>query len=105
MRQALTPAELRLWLVLRNQKLEGLRFRRQAPLGAYIVDFFCPRQKLIVEIDGGGHGRFNALKADAERDSWLRSQGHRVLRFSNQQVLTDLEGVCSAILAATLAPG
>src|SRR5258708_4103087 len=86
MRQRLTPAEFKLWQNLRDRRLAGLRFRRQAPLGPYIVDFFCPEGKLVVEVDGGQHARFYRLQTDSERDKWIRSQGHVVLRFANQTV-------------------
>jgi len=101
MRKRLTPAEFKLWQVIRNRQLDGLRFRRQAPLGPYIVDFFCPERRLIVEVDGGHHARFHRLKADAERDEWLRSQGHTVLRFANPAVMKSLNSVCAEILAAS----
>ena len=100
MRRALTPAELKLWGSLRNRGLAGLRFRRQAPVGPYIVDFFCPERKLVIEVDGGGHGHFNRMKVDASRDQWLRARGHAVLRFPNAEVLSNLDGVCAAILSA-----
>ena len=104
MRKRLTPAELKLWQVIRNRQLDGLRFRRQAPLGPYIVDFFCPERRLIVEVDGGHHRRFQRLRADAERDKWLRSQGHTVLRFANPAVLKSLDSGCATILAASQRP-
>lgn len=100
MRRRLTPAELKLWQMLRDRRLEGLRFRRQAPLGPYLVDFFCPERSLVIELDGGGHGRFQAIRADAERDRWIREQGHAVLRFSNHDVMSSVDRVCEAILAA-----
>jgi very-short-patch-repair endonuclease len=100
MRQDMTRDELRLWQHLRKPGLEGLRFRRQAPIGAYIVDFFCPERKLIVEVDGDQHG-FEAGEAhDLQRDAWLRDRGYRVLRFSNRDVMTNLNGVCDTIIAA-----
>ena len=104
MRKRLTPAEFKLWQVIRNRQLCGLRFGRQAPLGPYIVDFFCPERKLIVEVDGGHRTHFHRLRADAERDEWLRSQGHKVLRFANPAVMKSLDSVCSAIVAASRRP-
>ncbi len=100
MRQRLTPAELRLWTALRNRGLGGLRFRRQAPLGAYILDFFCPETRLAVEIDGGQHVRHDNARSDADRDEWLKTNGVRVVRFTNHQVLSNVELVCDAILVA-----
>ena len=101
MRKRLTPAEFKLWQVIRNRQLHGLRFRRQAPLGPYIVDFFCPECRLIVEVDGGHHSHFRRLRADAERDEWLQSQGHTVLRFANPAVMKSRDSVCAAIVAAS----
>jgi len=90
-----TDAELRLWSRLRRKQLEGFRFRRQQPLGRYVVDFFCPAAKLIVEVDGGQH----ATESRA-REDWLRSRGYRVLRFWNNDVLGNTEGVVDEILRA-----
>ncbi len=97
-RQAMTPAELRLWLRLRNRGLEGYRFRRQAPLGPYIVDFFCAERRLVVEVDGDQHG-FDAVgMRDAIRSRWIEQQGHTILRVSNHDVTFNLDGVCIAIV-------
>jgi very-short-patch-repair endonuclease len=101
MRKRLTTAELKLWSVIRNRQLDGLRFRRQAPLGPYIVDFFCPERRLVVEVDGGPHTHAYNSRADAERDEWLRSQGHTVLRFANPAIMKGLDSVCAAIVAAS----
>ncbi len=100
MRQDMTRAELRLWQHLRKPGLDGLRFRRQTPIGPYIVDFFCPARNLIVEVDGDQHGCDRAEARDQRRDAWLRERGYRVLRFSNRDVMTNLNGVCDTILAA-----
>jgi very-short-patch-repair endonuclease len=99
MRQAMTPAEFKLWTKLRNRQLGCLRFRRQAPLGPFIVDFYCPERRLVVEVDGGHH--FNPVQqaTDARRDAWLRRSGNTVLRFSNHDVTSNLTGVCDAILS------
>jgi len=93
-----TEAEKRLWSVLRRRGLEGARFRRQVPLGRYIVDFLCLDARLVVEVDGGQH----AIEAerDAERTGWLESQGFRVLRVWNNEVLENLDGVADIIAAA-----
>ena len=101
MRQAMTPAEVRLWMTLRNRQLGDLRFRRQMPLGPFIVDFYCPERKLVIEIDGSQHFEAPGEAADARRDAWLRESGNVVLRFSNRDVTSNLAGVCEAILAAT----
>jgi very-short-patch-repair endonuclease len=100
MRQAMPPAEARLWRYLRKPGIEGLRFRRQAPIGPYIVDFFCPQHRLIVELDGGQHGADEAARRDRRRDDWLMEQGYRVLRVWNSDIMDDIDGVCGAILMA-----
>ena len=80
--------------------LAGLRFRRQAPLGAYIVDFVCLDRILVVELDGDQHGHEGQRKADLNRTRWLEGQGFRVIRFSNHDVRLNVEGVCTAIAEA-----
>jgi len=100
MRKTMTEAEFRLWGVLRDQTLEGLKFRRQVPIGLFIVDFFCPAHRLIVEIDGSQHFEQDGLEADLRRTAWLEAQGYRILRFTNSDVLTNLEGVGQSILKA-----
>jgi very-short-patch-repair endonuclease len=90
-----TDAEIRLWSRLRRKQLEGYRFRRQHPLGPYVVDFFCATAKLIVEVDGGQHAE------DGEaRTNWLEARGYRVIRFWNNDVLANTEGVLHMILDA-----
>jgi len=85
-----TEAEKKLWSLLRLKQFDGHRFRRQAPIGPYIVDFFCPAAKLIIELDGGQHA-VNA-EADQIRTDWLQVHGYRVLRFWNNEILTNPEG-------------
>jgi very-short-patch-repair endonuclease len=104
MRKEMTEAEFRLWSEIRGQKVEGLKFRRQIPIGPFIVDFFCPAHGLIVEIDGGQHFEDEAIAADRRRTAWLQAQGYRVLRFTNADVRSHLDGVCRVIVEA-LAPG
>ena len=89
--------ERALWKLLRNRRLEGLKFRRQVPIGRYIADFLCPRHQLIVEADGPTHE--NNLY-DLERDAWLRAEGFRVLRFPNTMIERRPQDVLDAILAA-----
>ncbi len=98
-----TEAEKRLWTVLRRQQVEGHRFRRQAPIGRYIVDFVCLRRRLVVEVDGGQHA--SRVQADTARTAWLESQGFRVLRFWNNNVLGNTNGVVEAIRQALREPG
>ena len=95
-----TDAERRLWRRLRRKGLNGLRFRRQAPIGPYIADFYCDARSLIVEVDGGQHG----ASADAARDAWLAFHGYRVLRFWDNDVLSNTEAVLAAILEGTSVP-
>src|SRR6266700_4027143 len=90
-----TDAEIRLWSRLRRKQLEGFRFRRQHPLGPYVVDFFCPETKLVVEVDGGQHADDGAT-----RTHWIEGQGYRVIRFWNNDVLANTDGVLHAILGA-----
>ncbi|WP_375393303.1 endonuclease domain-containing protein [uncultured Sphingomonas sp.] len=93
-----TEAEARLWERLRGARLNGLRFRRQVPLGSYIVDFLCPAAKLVVELDGSQHVDQQAY--DARRTSFLEGEGYRVLRVWNNDVLARPDAVLEAILAA-----
>ncbi|HEY4345338.1 MAG TPA: endonuclease domain-containing protein [Parvibaculum sp.] len=93
-----TDAEKRLWSHLRNRAFFGFKFRRQAPIGPFIVDFLCEERKLIVELDGGQHGE--QAEADARRSGYLQAQGYRVNRFWNNDTLANTEGVLTLILAA-----
>ena len=86
-----TDAERFLWRQLRFWQLDGHKFRRQQPLGKYIVDFVCLERRLIIELDGGQHAEHGEY--DAERDAWLRDQGFSVLRFWNDEVLKNIESV------------
>jgi very-short-patch-repair endonuclease len=92
-----TDAEARIWSRLRNRGLGGARFRRQIAVDPYIVDFICTDRKLIIELDGGQHAE--QVEADAERTRFLEARGYRVLRFWNNDVLTNTEGVLEVILA------
>jgi very-short-patch-repair endonuclease len=100
MRREMTQAEYRLWTVLRDRELHHWRFRRQAPIGQYIADFFCPRLKLIVEVDGDQHGFDGNAQQDAARTHWLQRAGYRVLRFGNRDVMHNLDGVWQFIAIA-----
>jgi very-short-patch-repair endonuclease len=97
LRKRQTDAENLLWHHLRGKQLEGFRFRRQHPIGRYIVDFVCLEKRLILEIDGGQHADENENDKDKQRDAWLNSQGFRVMRFWNNEVLQNLEGVLKTI--------
>ena len=96
MRSEPTSAEERLWYELRNRRLDGIKFKRQVPLGAYIADFVCFECDLIVEIDGSQHAD---SMYDQVRTAELKKSGYRVLRFWNDDVLKDIDGVCATILA------
>jgi very-short-patch-repair endonuclease len=100
LRRNMTDAERALWRVLRDGR-NGYRFRRQAPIDRYIVDFVCFKARLIIEIDGGQHSESTL---DQLRDAYLKSQGFRVLRFWNNDVMSNLDAVHGAILDALSAP-
>lgn len=101
LRRDQTDAEQRLWYHLRAQRFMGLKFKRQKPIGPYIVDFVCSECRLIIEADGGQHQDDAAY--DRRRDAWLKEQGYVVLRFWNHEVMQQLESVLEAIRLAALA--
>lgn len=90
-----TPAERKLWAVLRGNKINGVKFRRQHAIGNYIVDFVSIKHKLIIELDGSQH--LELAEYDEERTNHLESQGYRVIRFWNNQVENEMDGVIRAI--------
>ena len=92
----MTPAERKLWASLRGDKLNGVHFRRQHAFGNYILDFCAIKQKLVIELDGNQH--FEQKEYDIERTNYLESHGYRVIRFWNNQVMNDLEGVLYTIM-------
>lgn len=94
LRQDQTEAEKRLWYVLRARRFLGLKFRRQAPVGPFIVDFLCKERRLVIEADGGQHAD---NPRDRARDQWLEDNGYTVLRFWNSDILTNLSGVLAHI--------
>ena len=94
LRQKTTDAEQKLWYRLRGNRLDGLKFRRQHPVPPYIVDFYCNEAKLVVELDGSQHG----TEVDTARTAALEGHGLRVLRFWDNQALTDIDAVLSEIL-------
>ena len=98
LRRASTEAEKLLWQKLRARQLGGAKFRRQTPIGPYIVDFVSFEHRLVVEIDGGQHNMPQGRQHDLERTAWLKAQGFRVLRFWNNQVLTNIKGVLERTL-------
>lgn len=100
LRKSMTDAELVLWQRLKAKQLDGLKFRRQEQIGRFIVDFVCFERGLVIEADGGQHAVEWAK--DEERTQWLNSQGLTVLRFWNNDILTDTEGVMEAIRVACM---
>ena len=94
LRRNMTDAERALWHRIRHKQLEIHRFRRQVPIGPYIVDFACLESHLIVEVDGGQHG----TDADSARDEWLLARGYRVVRFWNNEVLENIDGVLARLV-------
>jgi len=96
-----TPAEHRLWQILRARRFAGYKFRRQAPIDFYIADFVCFARRLIIEVDGGQHAQSDS---DKRRDAFLRSQDFRVLRIWNNDIFENEEGVAELILSALRSP-
>ncbi len=101
LRKNMTDAERRLWSVLRGRRFDDYKFRRQVTVGKYVADFMCYEQRLIVEVDGSQH---DERARDKVRDAWLASQGFRVLRLWNRDVLLDTDGALLSILAALKEP-
>ncbi|MFL5122488.1 MAG: endonuclease domain-containing protein [Microvirga sp.] len=101
LRKRMTPQEVKLWVKLREQRVNGLHFRRQVPIGRCVVDFACLKHRLVVEVDGGQHSFDNAAAVDRSRDLTLSALGFRVQRFWNAEVDANLDGVVETILAAT----
>ncbi|MGB3810748.1 MAG: endonuclease domain-containing protein [Parvibaculum sp.] len=93
-----SDAEKRLWSRLRNRGFFGFKFRRQVPVGPFIADFLCTERMLIVEVDGGQHDE--RAEADLRRTHYLEAQGYRVIRFWNNEMLANTEGVLTVILDA-----
>ena len=105
LRHRATDAEQKLWWHLRHRlPTEGTHFRRQVPIGSYVADFCCLKAKLILEVDGNQHGLDVNIASDAKRSAYLTSQGFSVLRFSNREVMTEINGVLEAIYAALSTP-
>jgi len=95
LRSSMTEAEQRIWSILRKRQIGGYKFRRQHPLGSFILDFACLEAKLVIEIDGGQHT--DQRDYDQQRTDWLESQGYHVMRFWNNEVLNKTEAVKEAI--------
>jgi very-short-patch-repair endonuclease len=100
LRRRATASERDFWKLLRHRRLEGLKFRRQVPIGRYILDFVCLRHRLVVELDGPFHDPAH----DAERDAWLEAEGFRILRFAEVNAGRNVDKVIDGILAAVGSP-
>jgi len=97
LRRDQTDAERKLWNRIRSRSIDGCKFVRQEPIGPYFVDFVCRERRLVIELDGGQH---NENERDAVRDRWLADHRYRVLRFWNNEVLSNMDGVLEVIAAA-----
>jgi very-short-patch-repair endonuclease len=93
LRSNMTGTETRLWSRLRARQLQGLKFRRQHGIGPYIVDFYCPEQSLIIEVDGDSHADADQILKDRQREKYLQSFGLHVIRYINDDILKNLDGV------------
>ena len=98
LRQKLTEQEAVMWHLLRNRGLNGYKFRRQYPIGSYVVDFVCRELKLIIELDGGQHNEPENIEYDKKRTQYLNEKGYKVVRFWNNEIDENLEGVYQSIL-------
>ncbi len=97
LRRDQTDAEKKLWGILRNRQLAGVKFRRQFPVGKYILDFYCPENGLGIEADGGQHCEDGIRQKDEARGEELFRLGIKILRFSDREILNNIEGVCEII--------
>ncbi|MFH2136529.1 MAG: endonuclease domain-containing protein [Patescibacteria group bacterium] len=97
LRKNQTDAERKLWSILRNKQMDNLKFFRQYSVGPYILDFYCPKHKLVIELDGGQHGEEKQRAYDEERTNYLQQHNISVLRFWNDEVLTNIDGVATKI--------
>ncbi len=98
LRKNMTTQERILWQFLRKKSINGLKFRRQYPIGNYIVDFICNEKKLIIEVDGGQHNKDKNIIYDEERTKYLETKGYKVIRFWNYDIDNNIEGVYQKIL-------
>ncbi len=98
LRKNQTPHESKLWYNLRNRFLGNLKFRRQYKIGKFVVDFYCPAKKLVIELDGGHHAKIESIIKDRQRQRWIEAQGYKVLRFENSEIDENLDGVLEKIM-------
>ncbi len=97
LRKKLTPQKEKLWKLLRNKRYKNLKFRRQYPIGKYIVDFICREKRLIIELDGGQHNEPNNIQSDISRSKYIEQYGYTILRFWNNEIDNNIEGVFKEI--------
>ncbi len=97
LRKNLTPAEAAFWKVVQRRKLDARKFRRQQSIGKYVLDFYCPEEKLVIELDGEGHSSGRASLHDRERRLFIEYFGIKVIRFENKRVFEDLDWVVDVI--------
>jgi very-short-patch-repair endonuclease len=100
LRKNATYAEIKLWRHLRQVPMLGSHFRRQVPVGPYVADFACMASKLLIEVDGGQHNEGENAKRDETRTRWLEAEGYRVVRFWNNEIISNIDGVMEVIYAA-----
>ena len=93
LRKNQTPQEKILWNLLRNRKFHNLKFKRQVPFGRYVADFFCEEKKIIIELDGGQHNEYENMIYDTERTKYFEKEGYKVIRFWNNEIDKNIEGV------------
>jgi len=98
LRQTQSNAEGLFWSKVRNRQLGTWKFKRQVPIGPYVVDFYVDEARVIIELDGGQHGEDDHFERDQKRDAWLEANGYTVLRFWNNEVFKNLNGVLDAVL-------
>ena len=98
LRHNMTKEEVKLWNKLKNRQLLNLKFRRQVPIGKYIVDFFCIEKNLIIELDGGQHNELKNIEYDESRTEYLKQKGYKVLRFWNNEVWNNFSDVIDRII-------
>jgi very-short-patch-repair endonuclease len=102
LRRTMNARERKLWRALSNREAGGFRFRRQHPIGSYIVDFICLDSRLVIEVDGGQHGDDKQIAHDQRRTAWLSAEGYRVLRFWSNEVMSNTEAVVARVVEAAL---
>lgn len=89
----MTPAENKLWICIRSKQLQNIKFRRQHGIGPYIVDFYCPAKRLVVEVDGDVYAKEKQITKDQERENYLKELGLQIVRYTNNDILTNIDGV------------